>query len=115
MLASNRLYSTSGLRQVKVIPLFITALRRQLILAPVIQEELVPDIQPAPVTPLDPDHMIHHEDDIDIITDIDTDPYLPEESDKYNDNDIGNKFDVDGNIQYWYNLALNDRTKIKRG
>ena len=44
-----------------------------------------------------------------------TDPYLPEEPDKYNDNDIGNKFDIDGNIQYWYNLALNDRTKIKQG
>ena len=59
--------------------------------------------------------MVHHEDDIDIINNIDTDPYLPEEPDKYNDNDIGNKFDEDGNIQYWYNLALNDRTKIKRG
>ena len=33
----------------------------------------------------------------------------------YNDNDIGNKFDIDGNIQYWYNLVLNDRTKIKQG
>ena len=52
------------------------ALRRQLILAPAIQEEPVQDIPPAPVTPLDPDHMIHHENDIDIITDIDTDPYL---------------------------------------
>ena len=59
--------------------------------------------------------MIHHEDDIDIINDIDTDPYLPEEPDKYNDNGIGKKFDIDGNIQYWYNLALNDRSKIKRG
>ena len=57
--------------------------------------------------------MIHHEDDIDIIPDIDTDPYLPEEPDKYNDNDID--IDIDGNIQYWYNLALNDRTKIKQG
>ena len=91
------------------------ALRRQLILAPAIQEELVLDTQPAPVILLDPDHMVHHEDDINIINDIDTDPYLPEEPDKYNDNDIGKKFDVDGNIQYWYNLALNDRTKIKRG
>ena len=90
------------------------ALRRQLILAPAIQEEPVPDIPPAPVIPHDPDHMIHHEYDIDIIPDIDTDPYLPEEPDKYNDNDIGNKFDVDGNIQYWYNLAQNDRTKIKQ-
>ena len=42
--------------------------------------------------------MVHHEDDIDIITDIDTDPYLPEEPDKYNDSDMGNKFDEDGNI-----------------
>ena len=91
------------------------ALRCQLILAPAIQEETVPDIPPAPVITPDPDHMIHHEDDIDIIPDIDTDPYLPEEPDKYNDNDIGNKFDIDGNIQYWYNLALNDRTKIKQG
>ena len=46
--------------------------------------------------------------------DIDTDLYLPEEPDKYNDNDIGNKFDIDGNIQYWYNLALNGRAKIKQ-
>ena len=94
------------------------ALRRQLIIAPAIQEEPVPDIPPAPVIHPDPDHMIHHEDDIDIISDIDTDPYLPEESDKYeyndNDNDIGNKFDIDGNIQYWYNLALNDSV-INRG
>ena len=90
------------------------ALRRQLILAPAIQEEPVSDIPPAPVILPDPDHMIHHEDDIDIIPNIDTDPYLPEEPDKYNDNDIGNKFDIDGNIQYWYNLALNDRTKIKQ-
>ena len=60
------------------------ALRRQLILAPVI--------------PHDPDHVMHHEYDIDIIPDIDTDPYLPEEPDKYNDNNIGNKFDIDGNI-----------------
>ena len=59
--------------------------------------------------------MIHHEDDIDIIPDIDTDPYLPKEPDKYSDNDISNKFDIDGNIQYWCNLALNDRTKIKQG
>ena len=50
-----------------------------------IQEEPVHTIPPAPV--LTPDHMIHHEDDIDIITDIDTDPYLPEEPDKYNDNE----------------------------
>ena len=73
------------------------ALHRQLILAPAIQEEPVPDIPPAPVIPLDLDHMIHHEDNIDIISDIDTDPYLPEEPDKYNDNDndIGNKFDID--------------------
>ena len=91
------------------------ALRRQLILAPAIQEESVPEIPPAPVIPPDPDHMIHHEEDIDIIPDIDTDPYLPDEPDKYNDNDIGNKFDIDGNIQYWNNLALNDRTKIKQG
>ena len=90
-------------------------LRRHLILAPAIQEESVPDIPPAPVIPLDPDHMIHDEDDIDIITDIDPDPYLPDEPDKYNDNDVGNKFDIDGNIQYRYNLALNDRTKIKQG
>ena len=69
------------------------ALRRQLILAPAIQEEPVPDIPPAPVITPDPDHMIHHEDDIDIIPDIDTDPYLPEEPDKDDDNDIGNKFD----------------------
>ena len=89
------------------------ALRRQLILAPTIQEEPVPDIPPAPVIPPDPDHTIHHEDDIGIIPDIDPDPYLPEELDKYND--IGNKFDIDGIIQYWYNLALNDRTKIKQG
>ena len=60
-------------------------------------------------------HLFTDLDDIDIIPDIDTDPYLPEEPDKYNDNDIGNKFDRDGNIQYWYNLALNDRTKIKQG
>ena len=91
------------------------ALRRQLILAPTIQEEPVPDIPPAPVTPLDPDHAIHHEDDIAIIRDINTDSYLPEELDKYNHRDIGNKFDIDGNIQYWYNLALNDRAKIKQG
>ena len=91
------------------------ALRRQLILAPAIQEEPLPNIPPAPVIPPDPDHMIHHEDGIDIIPDIDTDPYLPEEPDKYKDNDIGNKFDIDGNIQYWYNVALNDRTKIKQG
>ena len=87
------------------------ALRRQLILAPAIQEEPVWDIPPAPVIP----HVIHHKDDIYIIPDIDPDPYLPEEPDKYNDNDIGNKFDIDGNIQYWYNLVLNDRTKIKQG
>ena len=43
--------------------------------------------------------MIHHEDDIEIITDIDTDPYLPEELDLYNANNIGSKFDIDGNIQ----------------
>ena len=91
------------------------ALRRQFILAPAIQELPVPDIPPAPVIPHGPDHMIHHEDDIDIIPDIDADPYLPEEPDKYDDNEIGNKFDIGGNIQYWYNLALNDRTKIKRG
>ena len=42
--------------------------------------------------------MIHHEDDMNI-PDIDTDPYLHEELDKYNDNDIGNKFYIDGNIQ----------------
>ena len=58
------------------------ALRCQLILAPAIQEKPVPDIPPAPVIPHDPDHMVHHEDDIDIIPDIDTDPYLPEEPDK---------------------------------
>ena len=76
------------------------ALRRQLILAPAIQDEPVPAIPPAPVILPDPDHMIHHEDDIDIIPDIDTDPDLSEEPDKYNDNDIGSKFDIDGNIQY---------------
>ena len=91
------------------------ALRRQLILAPAIQDEPVPDIPPAPVIPPDSDHLIHHEDDIDIIPDIDHGPYLPEEPDKYNDSDIGDKFDIDGNIQYWYNLALNDRTKINQG
>ena len=74
------------------------ALRRQLILAPAIQEEPIPNIPPAPVIPHDPDHVMHHEYDIDIIPDIDTDPYLPEEPDKYNDNNIGNKFDIDGNI-----------------
>ena len=78
-------------------------------------KEPVPEIQPDPVIPTDLDDMIHHEDDIDIIPHIDTDPYLPDEPDKYNDNDIGNKFDIDGNIQYWCNLALNDRTKIKQG
>ena len=40
------------------------ALRRQLTLAPAIQEEPVPDIPPAPVIPTDLDDMIHHEDDI---------------------------------------------------
>ena len=90
------------------------ALRRQLIPAPAIQEEPVPDIPPAPVIPPDPDHIVYHEDDIDIIPDIDTDPYLPEELDKYNDNDIDNKFDINGDIQYWYSLALNDRT-VKQG
>ena len=46
------------------------ALRRQLILAPAIQEEPVWDIPPAPVIP----HVIHHKDDIYIIPDIDPDP-----------------------------------------
>ena len=91
------------------------ALHRQLILAPAIQEEPVPDIPPAQVIPHDPDHVKHHEDDIVIIPDIDTYPYLPEEPYKHNDNAIGNKFDIDGNIQYRYNPALNDRTKIKQG
>ena len=87
------------------------ALRGQLILAPAIQEEPVPDVPPAPVITPGPDHMIHHEDEIDIIPDIDTEPYLRDESDKYNDNGIGKKFDIDGNIQYWYNLENEDQAR----
>ena len=44
-----------------------------------------------------------------------SDPYLPSDADVYNDADIGNKYDEEGNIQYWYNMKYNLSTQVKTG
>ena len=75
------------------------ALCCQLILVPAIQEEPVQLPPAVPVIPPDPEHVQDFTEDIEIVTDIGPDPYLPEVPKKYNDADIGKRYDEDGNIQ----------------
>ena len=52
---------------------------------------------------------------IDLVSDPKPDTHLPEVPDKYNNGDIGSKYDEDGNVRCWYNISYNDRTKIRPG
>ena len=42
---------------------------------------------------------------------ISSDLYVPSDATEYNDDEIGTKYNADGNIQYWYNIQhTNDYT-----
>ena len=44
-----------------------------------------------------------------------SDPYLPSDANEYNDADIVNKHDEEGNIQYRHNMKYNLSTQVKTG
>ena len=82
------------------------ALRRQLIMSPATEDVTVPDLTNVPTPPVETS----------AAPSLPTsDPYLPSDADVYNDADIGNKYDEEGNIWYWYNMKYNLSAQVKIG